>query len=123
MTETSHPEHKSHRTVFIIVFVMLCALTAMSFWIANSHLMDNPLTGWIAMMGVSVAKAFLVVTFFMHLWWEKRWKYVLTVPALLMGALLVILLIPDVADRVSTYTKTRSNHAPMAVETSPESSH
>lgn len=123
MTEISHPEHKSHRTVFIIVFVMLCALTAMSFWIANSHLMDNPLTGWIAMMGVSVAKAFLVVTFFMHLWWEKRWKYVLTIPALLMGALLVILLIPDVADRVSTYTKTRSNHAPMAVETSPESSH
>ena len=123
MTETSHPEHRSHRTVFIVVFVMLCALTAMSFWIANSHLMDNPLTGWIAMMGVSVAKAFLVVTFFMHLWWEKRWKYVLTIPALLMGALLVILLIPDVADRISTYTKTRSNHAPLAVETAPESSH
>jgi caa(3)-type oxidase subunit IV len=121
--QTSQLEPKSHRTVFIVVFVMLCALTAMSFWIANSHLMDNPLTGWIAMMGVSVAKAFLVITFFMHLWWEKRWKYVLTVPALLMGALLVILLIPDVADRVGTYTKTRSNHAPLAVESSPESPH
>ena len=108
---------KSHRTVFIVVFVMLCALTALSFWIANSHLMDNPLTGWLAMMTVSVAKAFLVVTFFMHLWWEKRWKYVLTIPAILMSALLVILLVPDVADRISTYSKTRSQHAPQAVDT------
>ena len=115
--EASQPEHhKSHRTVFVIVFVMLCILTALSFWIANSHLMENQLTGWLAMMTVSVAKAFLVITFFMHLWWEKRWKYVLTIPAILMGALLVILLIPDVADRVSTYTQTRSDHAPLAIE-------
>lgn len=112
---------KSHRTVFTIVFVMLCGLTALSYWIANSHLMDNQLTGWLAMMTVSVAKAFLVITFFMHLWWEKRWKYVLTIPAILMGMLLVVLLIPDIADRVGTYSKTRSDNAPMAVET--ESSH
>jgi len=126
--ETSQPEeHKSHRNVFVVVFLMLCALTGLSFWIANSHLMENRLTGWLAMMTVSVAKAFLVITFFMHLWWEKRWKYVLTIPALLMGALLVILLIPDVADRVSTYTKTRSDAAPMAVDaeaiSTDESSH
>jgi len=108
---------KSHRTVFTIVFVMLCGLTALSYWIANSHLMENQLTGWLAMMAVSVAKAMLVITFFMHLWWEKKWKYVLTIPALLMGMLLVILLVPDVADRISTYSKTRSEHAPMAVET------
>ncbi len=120
-SQTLHP--KSHGTVFIIVFVMLCAMTGLSLWIANSHLMDNPLTGWIAMMGLSVAKAFLVITFFMHLWWEKRWKYVLTIPSMLMGALLVILLIPDVADRISTYSKTRSNHAPLAVETTAESSY
>lgn len=115
--DTSQPEqHKSHRTVFVIVFVMLCALTALSFWIANSHLMENQLTGWLAMMTVSVAKAFLVITFFMHLWWEKRWKYVLTIPAMLMGALLVILLVPDVADRIDTYSKTRSDHAPATVD-------
>ena len=114
--DTTEVQPKSHRTVFVIVFVMLCALTALSFWIANSHLMDNPLTGWLAMMTVSVAKAFLVITFFMHLWWEKRWKYVLTVPAILMSALLVILLVPDVADRISTYSKTRSENAPQAVE-------
>lgn len=123
MNDSPTTEQKSHRNVFIVVFLMLCALTALSFWIANSHLMENRLTGWLAMMTVSVAKAFLVITFFMHLWWEKRWKYVLTIPAILMGALLVILLIPDVADRVSTYTQTRSDHAPMAVEVDSELSH
>jgi len=121
----SNPEEKpqSHRTVFTIVFVMLCVLTGVSYWIANSHLMETPLHGWLAMIAVSVAKAFLVITFFMHLWWEKRWKYVLTIPALLLGVVLVALLLPDVADRISTYSKTRSGHAPMAVDSSVESSH
>ena len=123
MNDVGESNAGSHRTVFLIVFLLLCGLTAMSWWIANSHLMDRPLIGWLAMMSVSVAKAFLVVTFFMHLWWEKRWKYVLTIPAMLMGALLVILLVPDVADRISTYSKTRSNHAPLAVESAVESSH
>ncbi len=110
----SDSEPKSHRSVFIIVFVMLCALTGLSFWIANSHLMEDKMTGWMAMMAVSVAKAFLVVTFFMHLWWEKKWKYVLTIPAILMATLLVMLLVPDIADRVGTYSKTRASHAPRA---------
>jgi cytochrome c oxidase subunit 4 len=103
---------KSHGKVFLTVFLLLCALTGLSFWIANSHLMDDRFVGWMAMMGVSVAKAFLVITFFMHLWWEKNWKYVMTIPAFLMAALLVMLLVPDVADRVSTYSRTRSGNAP-----------
>lgn len=113
MESESDQQPKSHRGVFIVVFLMLCALTALSFWIANSHLMEDRMIGWMAMMGVSVAKAFLVVTFFMHLWWEKKWKYVLTIPAMLMAVLLVMLLVPDIADRVGTYSKTRSGYAPV----------
>lgn len=112
--EASQPEHhKSHRTVFVIVFVMLCILTALSFWIANSHLMENQLTGWLAMMTVSVAKAFLVITFFMHLWWEKRWKYVLTIPALILAVVMILLLIPDIGMRADTYSSQRKLHAPI----------
>lgn len=106
-------EHKSHVGVFVVVFLMLCGLTALSFWIANSHLMENRTVGWAAMMAVSVAKAMLVVTFFMHLWWEKNWKYILTFPALVMGTLLVILLVPDVGDRQETYSQTRRDAAPL----------
>lgn len=114
--DNEHAQPKSHRGVFIVVFLMLCALTGLSFWIANSHLMEDRMIGWLAMMSVSVAKALLVVTFFMHLWWEKKWKYVLTIPAILMAALLVMLLVPDIADRVGTYSKTRAGYAPAAIE-------
>ncbi|MEM7785381.1 MAG: cytochrome C oxidase subunit IV family protein, partial [Planctomycetota bacterium] len=94
------------------VFLMLCGLTAISFWIANSPLMDNRIYGWAAMMAVSVAKAMLVILFFMHLWWERRWKYVLTIPSLIMSVLLVILLIPDVGYRTQTYSNERRRNAP-----------
>lgn len=112
MTDTSiEHEHTSHRGLFITVFVMLCGLTALSFWIANSHLMDNRVVGWTAMMAVSVAKAFLVVMFFMHLWWERAWKYALVVPSVIMAALLVVLLVPDIAFRTSTYSNERRSHS------------
>ena len=114
MNEATNQNPKSHARIFVIVFAMLCALTAMSFWIANSHLMDNKMVGWGAMMAVSVAKAMLVILFFMHLWWEGRWKYVLTIPALIMGVLLVMLLVPDVGFRTQTYSKERQANAPVA---------
>ena len=111
-TDGSH--EGSHSGVFITVFVLLCVLTAFSFWIANSHLMENRYVGWGSMMAVSAAKAMLVILFFMHLWWEKSWKYVLTVPALIMGVLLVMLLVPDVGFRTQTYSNQRRSNAPAA---------
>ncbi len=110
----------NHNGVFIAVFVMLCLLTGLSFWIANSHLMENKYVGWGSMMAVSAAKAMLVILFFMHLWWEKRWKYVLTVPALIMGVLLVLLLVPDVGFRTQTYSNERRANAPAAEVNSAE---
>lgn len=118
MIEDQQDEHAPHTKtnvgVFVVVFLMLCAFTTLSYWIANSHLMDNRLIGWTAMMAVSIAKALLVVLFFMHLWWERPWKYILTIPALIMGFLLVLLLVPDVGFRTDTYSKERRSHAPAA---------
>lgn len=105
----------SNTKVFLFVFLMLCALTGISFWVANSYLMENRVVGWSAMMLVSVAKALLVILFFMHLWWERAWKYVLTIPALFMGVLLVLLLVPDVGYRYLTYSKDRRENAPTPV--------
>ena len=105
--------------LLVVVFVMLCGLTGLSFWIANSSLMDSRVTAWLAMISVSVAKAMLVVMFFMHLWWEKRWKYALTIPALIMGTLLVILLVPDIALRTQSYSRERQKFAPVAAPALP----
>ena len=121
MVEAKHDNAESAsnaRTAkFTIVFLMLCGLTGLSYWIANSQLMNNQTIGWAAMMAVSAAKAMLVVLFFMHLWWERAWKYVLTIPALIMGTLLVLLLVPDIGMRTENYSQDRSDSAPAAVET------
>ncbi len=79
--------------------------------------------GWGAMMAVSAAKALLVVLFFMHLWWERAWKYVLTVPAIIMGTLLVILLVPDLGMRTENYSQDRHDAAPEAVTDPLNSNH
>jgi cytochrome c oxidase subunit 4 len=113
------PSEKSNTKVFLFVFLMLCVLTALSFWVANSYLMENKVVGWAAMMMVSVAKAMLVILFFMHLWWERAWKYILTIPALFMGLLLVLLLVPDVGYRYLTYSKDRRENAPEPVVSEP----
>ena len=110
---------KDRKPFFTGVFVMLLLLTGMSFWVATSPLMDNPVTGWTAMMAISTAKAMLVILFFMHLWWEKSWKYVLTVPATIIGLVLVLLLIPDVGNRFATYSKTRRTSAPEPYHAAP----
>ena len=52
------------------------------------------------MMAVSCTKAMLVIMFFMHLKWEANWKWVLTVPASVMSALLIFALVPDVGLRM-----------------------
>lgn len=112
-TESTHSaEHShSHTKLFLQVFAALCVLTAISFGIANSPLMGNKQFAWITMMVVSCAKAFLVISFFMHLRWERAWKWVLTIPAGIMAILLVLSLIPDIGMRTNRYNDDRWLHA------------
>ncbi len=37
---------------------------------------------------------------FMHIWWEANWKFVLTIPAMLMSIFLLLMLVPDVGMRL-----------------------
>ncbi len=114
MTDIENHEHSTHTPTFIVVFLLLCGLTAVSFWIASSSMMTesvNLARG--CLIAVSAGKAMLVITFFMHLWWEKRWKYVLTVPALILAVVMVLLLIPDIGLRGDTYSTQRKLHAPI----------
>ena len=63
------------------------------------------------MMAVSCMKAYLVILFFMHLMWEANWKYVLTIPAVLMSVFLVVMLVPDIGMRTRHYTPQRQLYA------------
>jgi cytochrome c oxidase subunit 4 len=52
----------------------------------------------------------LVVLFFMHVWWEANWKYVLTIPAAMMALFLVIMLVPDIGLRNRMVSQERAIH-------------
>jgi cytochrome c oxidase subunit 4 len=110
---TAHHEHNSHGGLgkYLAVAVALMVLTAVSFIVANSPIMETPSVGWLVMMAVSVTKAMLVIMFFMHLIWEANWKYVLTIPATFMSVLLVLALVPDVYMRYRRATPDRLLHA------------
>ena len=109
--DQAHATHENNTALFLKVFGALCVLTAISFGIASSPLMNSRSLAWASMMVVSCAKAFLVISFFMHLKWERAWKYVLTIPALLMSLFLVLSLVPDIAMRSEAYSSTRWLHA------------
>lgn len=105
----AHDDHSHGGTgTYLTVFGCLVALTATSVILAQSSLMDtSPGVAWAGMMAVSCGKAMLVIMFFMHLKWEANWKYVLTIPAMMMSVFLVCMLVPDVGRRQRMYSEER----------------
>ena len=107
-----HEEHGSW-WLYIYVFFGLLGLTVASFAVGNWTYGKDTFPGavWAFMMAVSVAKALLVILFFMHLKWEANWKYVLTIPCCIMSVFLVLMLVPDIGRRVLYYSEERWEHA------------
>ena len=97
---------------YLLVFLALCGLTTMSFLTYSSvwPWRDQPHVGWAFMMAVSCTKAMLVVLFFMHVFWEANWKYVLTIPAAMMAIFLALMLVPDVGMRNRMVSQERALH-------------
>lgn len=94
MTET-HAEHPHPN--YWAVFMALVVLTTVSFitvtetW--QQYLGAN--SGPIVVMVVAVCKATLVAMYFMHLKFDWFKVYVMIVPVLLLGTILVCALLPD----------------------------
>jgi cytochrome c oxidase subunit 4 len=95
---------------YLLVFLALCGLTTMSFLTYSPFWpwRDQPHVGWAFMMAVSCTKAMLVVLFFMHVFWEANWKYVLTIPAAMMAIFLALMLVPDVGMRTRMVSQERA---------------
>lgn len=108
-------DHQHHGGIglYIAVFVGLCILSTLSFltyfdfW--RSHVPTEVSRAF--MMAVSCTKAMLVIMFFMHLKWEANWKWVLTVPASIMSALLIFALVPDIGLRMRHASYERLKYA------------
>jgi cytochrome c oxidase subunit IV len=121
-----HDHEHSHGGfgTYMAVFGGLIVLTIISFWLGNSSLKETaPASAWAGMMAVSFGKAMLVILFFMHLKWEANWKYVLTIPAMMMSVFLVCMLIPDVGMRQLKYAEERIIHAAQAERAAEHGAH
>ncbi len=110
---SSH-DHGSMSRTALKVFIALCVLTCASLLTYTPFWQERvPMkVGRAVMLAVSFTKAYLVVAFFMHLWWESKWKYVVTFPAMLVSALLCLSLIPDIGQRTEQYDAARLLNAP-----------
>ncbi len=63
----------------------------------------GPMTNMLFVFAVAMCKATLVVAFFMHYKYEKNWKYIVTLPALIVGIAAVFAFLPDIA--IGTWPK------------------
>lgn len=113
--------HPDHFGLYMKVFGALIVLTSCSLfaysplWPFQEH--------WIRiafMFMVSCIKAFLVISFFMHLRWEANWKYVLTIPTSIMAIFLMIMLWPDIGFRPLFSSEERKQFDSEAVAAHPQ---
>ena len=100
---------------YLAVFGVLCALTLVS--VAFDLLPDPPRPLLIGLvLGVATAKALCVMIYFMHLKFEGLWKYIVLVPTFLLGAGLILALLPDIALHYYTVTAGPSDATAALVE-------
>lgn len=92
---SDHEHHDSHSQLYFAVFIALCVFTLISVAADLVHLPSKVMLGAIV-LAVATAKAMCVMLFFMHLKFERAWKYMLLAPTFILAAGLMLALVPDV---------------------------
>ncbi len=77
--------HASHGRTYLMIFVILCCLTVVSVIADEVKVADRSVVLAIV-AAIAMAKATCVVLYFMHLKFERGWKYLLLGPTLLLAA-------------------------------------
>ena len=80
---------------YLVIGAALAGLTFISF-VASETSSSKVVTAMIV-LGMATIKASLVATFFMHLKWDWSKVRVMIIPALVLAAVLVCALLPDIA--------------------------
>lgn len=89
-------DHESHHHVnYLAVFVALCVFTGLSVVFDVVDIPNRALL-IVLVLAVAVAKALCVMAFFMHLKFERNWKYVLLAPTTILAIGVPLALMPDV---------------------------
>jgi len=101
MSDHDHDDHPSHGAAYLRVFIALCVFTGISVAADLVHMESKILLGAIV-LAVAVAKALCVMMFFMHLKFERAWKYLLLAPTIILALALPISLRPDIGETYYT---------------------
>jgi cytochrome c oxidase subunit IV len=90
-----HATQDTHHVNYLMVFGALCIFTAMSVLADLLHI-DNKLLLIVIVISIAMAKALSVMAYFMHLKFERNWKYVLLAPTICLACGIPLALLPDV---------------------------
>ena len=88
---SAHPTTK----LFVTVWIGLVVLTFLEVWLAYIHL--NLTLMLVLLIGLSAVKAAMIMSYFMHLRYERLTLSLWLVPALVMCICLMAIFFPDAA--------------------------
>src|SRR5262249_37446787 len=100
MADTSHAgeHHGPTYAAYMTVAAALAGFTVASFIFNSMQRSDyiSTVTSFLLILGVAIIKATLVALVFMHLKWDWRSLYFLLIPVFIMGAMMMMVLMPDI---------------------------
>lgn len=101
--ESHEGEYHSHGALYFTIFLVLCGFTGISIAADLIHIPNRALLVGIV-LAVAVCKALCVMLIFMHLKFERAWKYLLLAPTLILACTIPFALAPDVGMHYYTPT-------------------
>jgi cytochrome c oxidase subunit 4 len=94
MDQTSeHAHSEASVKIFLYVWFWLLALTGVEVFLGYEHLEVKIML--VLLMGLSVIKASLIISYFMHLRYERRSMALTLMPALVIVITLMFMVFPD----------------------------
>jgi cytochrome c oxidase subunit 4 len=104
MSDDHHAHDASHGAAYRNVFIALCVFTLVSVgadWFKSDTTRGKIILGAVV-LAVATCKALCVMLYFMHLKFERAWKYLLLAPTLIIAAALPLSLRPDIGETYYT---------------------
>jgi len=92
---TTHTEEAEHGTIksFAVIWIILLVFTGIEVLLAYEQI--TPIIMLIALIGLSVIKAALIIAYFMHLKFEKFSLFLTLFPMLIFCILMMFVFMPD----------------------------
>ncbi|MDB5343752.1 MAG: caa(3)-type oxidase, subunit [Schlesneria sp.] len=121
---THDHEYHSHGKLYFSIFLALCAFTLISIMADLIHIPNRALLVGVV-LSVAVCKALCVLLIFMHLKFERTWKYLLLAPTFILAATIPFALTPDIGTHyyVPTAPQIREYEAQEAAKAAGGDSH